>query len=84
MFLSCFSVTCFSWTLFREDIGPSLLADFEVVDPVQCWNEPEFDPGLASGVVALMRLFAVGASASADTKGAHIRRVRKSSAKAKQ
>ena len=29
----------FLWVLFREDIGPSLLADFGLVDPVDYWNE---------------------------------------------
>jgi hypothetical protein len=29
----------FLWAMFREDIGPSLLADFGMVDPVAYWNE---------------------------------------------
>lgn len=55
----------FLWLLFQEDIGLTFLADFETVDPVANWNEPEFDPKSAVGLVGMMRTFAVGAQSAA-------------------
>jgi len=56
----------FLWLLFQEGIGLSFLSDFETVDPVADWNEPEFDPQSAIGLVGMMRAFAVGAQSPPD------------------
>lgn len=58
----------FLWALFRDDIGPSLLADFGMVDPVAYWDEPVLDPKFAVGVVGMMRAFAGGAAYLAKTQ----------------
>ena|ERR1035437_1097094 len=55
------------WVLFQDDIGLSWLADFAAADPVAYWNEPEFDPKFAVGLVGMMRVFAVGSQSSAYT-----------------
>jgi len=54
----------FLWALLREEIGAAFLADFGTVDPVGDWNEPEFDPKFAVGLVGMMRMFAGGPSSS--------------------
>jgi hypothetical protein len=64
----------FLWVLFREDIGPSLLADFGLVDPVDYWNEPEFDPKFAIGLTGMMRVFAAGATPRQTKKKGNARR----------
>ena len=78
------SAYSFLWVLFREDIGPSLLADFERVDPVEYWNEPEFDPKFTVGLVGMMRAFAIGAGAPTRTEEASKPRVSTGSAKRKK